>query len=93
MFDIGFQELLLIAVLGLLVLGPERLPRVARTLGGYLRKARQTWYSVRTEIESELAAEDIKRSLNESSDALQQLGKQSQDSITTPDDKAKNERD
>ena len=49
MFDIGFLELTLLFVIGLLVLGPERLPRVVRTLGGYLRKARQTWYSVRTE--------------------------------------------
>ena len=34
MFDIGFAELLLLSLIGLLVLGPERLPRVARTLGG-----------------------------------------------------------
>ncbi|MDX1570765.1 MAG: Sec-independent protein translocase protein TatB [Xanthomonadales bacterium] len=65
MFDIGFLELTVLFVIGLLVLGPERLPRVARTLGGYVRKARQTWYSVRTEIERELAAEDLKRSVSE----------------------------
>ena len=65
MFDIGFLELTLLFVIGLLVLGPERLPRVARTLGGYVRKARQTWYSVRSEIERELAAEDLKQSVSE----------------------------
>lgn len=63
MFDIGFTELALILVLGLLVLGPERLPRVARTIGMYLRKARQTWYSVKNEVERELAAEDMKKTL------------------------------
>lgn len=65
MFDIGFLELSLLFVIGLLVLGPERLPRVARTLGGYLRKARRTWYSVRSEIERELAAEELKQKVTE----------------------------
>ena len=36
MFDIGFSELMVVAVVALIVIGPERLPRVARTLGGYL---------------------------------------------------------
>lgn len=70
MFDIGFLELSLLFVIGLLVLGPERLPRVARTIGMYLRKARRTWYSVRSEIEQELAAEDLKRSLAEPAEEL-----------------------
>lgn len=63
MFDIGFTEVILISVIGLLVLGPERLPRVARTIGLYFRKARQTFHSVRSEIEKELAAEDMKKTL------------------------------
>ena len=50
MFDIGMGELGLIAIVGLLVLGPERLPRVARTTGVLLRKARQSWASVRADI-------------------------------------------
>jgi sec-independent protein translocase protein TatB len=63
MFDIGTGELGLIAIIALLVLGPERLPRAARTTGALLRKARQSWQSVRAEIERELAAEELKRSL------------------------------
>ena len=43
MFDVGFTEILLLSLVGLLVLGPERLPRVARTLGGLARKARSSW--------------------------------------------------
>jgi sec-independent protein translocase protein TatB len=49
----------------LLVLGPERLPKVARTAGALVRRARASWQNVRDEIERELAAEDLKRSINE----------------------------
>lgn len=65
MFDIGFWEIAIIGVIALLVLGPERLPRVARTAGKYLSKARRTWSSVRREIERELAAEDLRRDLEQ----------------------------
>lgn len=63
MFDIGFFELLLIGTVALLVLGPERLPRAARTLGLWMRKARATWYSMRAELEREFADDELKRSL------------------------------
>ena len=63
MFDIGMGELGLLAVVGLLVLGPERLPRVARTAGALLRKARQSWQSVRADIERELAADELKQTI------------------------------
>jgi sec-independent protein translocase protein TatB len=65
MFDVGMGEIGLIAVVALLVLGPERLPGAARTAGALLRKARQSWQSVRAEIERELAAEELKRSMKE----------------------------
>jgi sec-independent protein translocase protein TatB len=65
MFDIGFSEVALVAVIALLVLGPERLPRVARTAGALVRRARASWYSVRSEIERELAAEDLRKSVEE----------------------------
>lgn len=63
MFDLSLAEMAVIAVVALLVLGPERLPKAARTVGFYVRKARQSWYSVRSEFERELAAEELKRSL------------------------------
>jgi sec-independent protein translocase protein TatB len=53
----------------LLVLGPERLPRVARTTGALLRKARQSWHSVRSEIERELAAEDLRQTIRDTAAA------------------------
>lgn len=65
MFDIGMGEIGLIAVIALIVLGPERLPGAARTAGALLHKARQSWQSVRAEIERELAAEELKRKLKE----------------------------
>jgi sec-independent protein translocase protein TatB len=69
MFDVGMGEIGLIAVVALLVLGPERLPGAARTAGALLRKARQSWQGVRAEIERELAAEELKRNLKEAAAA------------------------
>ncbi len=63
MFDVGFAELLLLSVVGLLVLGPERLPRVARTLGGFARKARSSWIMLKHTIEAEIRAEELKEPL------------------------------
>ena len=71
MFDIGFSELLLIAVVALVVLGPERLPRAARFAGLWVRRARAQWYAVKSELEHELAAEELQRSLRETRDAVQ----------------------
>ncbi|KGM53305.1 hypothetical protein N799_11935, partial [Lysobacter arseniciresistens ZS79] len=63
MFDIGFSELFLVAVVALIVLGPERLPRAARFAGLWVRRAKAQWYSVKSELERELADEELKRSL------------------------------
>ena len=63
MFDVGFTEILLLSLVGLLVLGPERLPRVARTLGGLTRKARSSWLNLKRSIEAEMRAEDLKEPL------------------------------
>ena len=85
MFDVGMGEIGLIAVVALLVLGPERLPGAARTAGVLLRKARQSWQSVRVEIERELAAEELKRSMRETAAAADPTAevKQALDSIMT----------
>ena len=63
MFDVGFAEILLLSLVGLLVLGPERLPRVARTLGSMARKARGSWLSLKRSIEAEMRTEDLKEPL------------------------------
>ena len=76
MFDVGFSELLVIALVALLVLGPERLPRAARMAGLWVRRARAQWHSVRAELESEIAAEDLRRSLAETEQALREAREQ-----------------
>ena len=76
MFEVSLVELAVIALVALLVLGPEKLPRAARTAGLYLRKARASWHSIRTDIERELAAEDLKSALK---DTRRQLRSSAQD--------------
>lgn len=65
MFDVGFFELVIIMIIALLVVGPERLPKLARTVGRYAGKARSMFENVRTEVSRELAAEELKRTLEE----------------------------
>ena len=71
MFDIGFSELLIIAVVALLVLGPERLPRAARMAGMWVRRARAQWYSVQADLERELAQEEYRRSVGKPLEELE----------------------
>ena len=65
MFDIGFWELSLIGIVALLVIGPERLPAVARTVGKWVGKANRFVASVKDDISKELKDEDLKRILQE----------------------------
>ena len=73
MFDIGFGEIFLIAIVALLVLGPERLPKAARFAGLWVRRARAQWYSVKSELENELAADELKRSLQQTQASLREV--------------------
>lgn len=63
MFDVGFWELSLIMVVVLLVVGPERLPKLARTAGVYVGKARRMVADVRAEVNRELRAQELKESM------------------------------
>ena len=63
MFDIGFWEVIFIAVITLLVVGPERLPKVARTAGLWVGKIRGFVVSVKADIDQELAADELRRTL------------------------------
>lgn len=65
MFDIGFWELILLFGLGLLILGPEKLPRVARTAGSYIGQARAMVRKLQREMEREIAFEDAKKRYDE----------------------------
>lgn len=70
MFDVSFSELLVIGVIALIVLGPERLPTAARTAGLWLGKIRRTVANVQQEITSQLEAEELRRKLNEQQQRL-----------------------
>ena len=65
MFDVGFSELCLIALVSLLVIGPERLPKVARLAGFWLGKTRSMVASVKEEIKLELQAEELRQIFKE----------------------------
>ena len=68
MFDVGFWELSLIFVVLLVVVGPERLPGLARKAGLWLGKARRMIAEVKSEVDRELQMEDIKRSIKQQTD-------------------------
>ena len=64
MFDIGFPELMLIAIVGLLVIGPERLPEALRTLGLWFGRMRRSFTSIKAEIEKEIGMDEVRRQLH-----------------------------
>jgi sec-independent protein translocase protein TatB len=65
MFDIGFSELCMVGLVTLLVVGPERLPKVARYAGFWIGKARYMIASVKAEIREELQAEEMRQVFKE----------------------------
>lgn len=67
MFDIGFMELLLIGIVALLVLGPDKLPGAIRTSALWIGRARRSFNKVKTEIEQQINADDIRRQLHNES--------------------------
>ena len=80
MFGISSGELFFIALIALIVLGPERLPKATRFAGLWVRRARTQWNSVKDELERELAADELKRSLQDAQTALRDTEQQIKDS-------------
>jgi sec-independent protein translocase protein TatB len=72
MFDIGFAELLIVAVVALLVLGPEKLPTAVRTLGLWVGKFRRTVSGIQTEISEELRLDELRRNASIEKDRLEE---------------------
>jgi sec-independent protein translocase protein TatB len=73
MFDAGIQELLLIMVIALLVVGPDRLPGLARKAGNFIGKVRHYVAGVRKDIEQELQADDLRNMMQKQSEELDEL--------------------
>ena len=90
MFNIGSFEVLLICVISLLILGPERLPGAIRTAGLWIGRFRRSFYKVKSEIERELNADEIRRQLHNESimaeleaakDTVEETAKETQASV------------
>lgn len=73
MFDIGFWELALIGVVALLVIGPERLPAVARAAGVWMGRVRRFVSSVKADVDRELKADELKRILQQQASVTSDL--------------------
>ncbi len=73
MFDIGFWEMVMIGLVSLLVIGPERLPKVARTVGGWVGKAQRYVQTVKSDIQREFDADDLMRMMEEQKKTIEQL--------------------
>ena len=70
MFDIGFTELVLLAIVGLIVIGPEQLPDAIRTVGAWISKIRRSYNDIRLEVQQELHNETVLNDLREAGDRI-----------------------
>jgi sec-independent protein translocase protein TatB len=85
MFDIGFWELVIIGLVALLVVGPERLPRLAYTAGKWLGKGRAMIGSIKSEIDREMQADELKRVIEEQKkllNPLEEIIEETEDSLS-----------
>jgi sec-independent protein translocase protein TatB len=64
MFDIGFPELLIVSIVALLVIGPEKLPDTVRTIALWIGRLRRSLANIKMELENELGADEIRRQLH-----------------------------
>ncbi|WP_323613792.1 Sec-independent protein translocase protein TatB [Pseudomonas putida] len=85
MFGMSFSELLLVGLVALLVLGPERLPGAARTAGLWIGRLKRSFNSIKMEVEREIGADDIRRQLhNEHILHMEQEAKRILNPLTPP---------
>jgi sec-independent protein translocase protein TatB len=91
MFDVSFSELLLIGVIALIVIGPERLPKVARTLGHLVGRAQRYVSDVKTDIQREIELDgltDLKGQMEEAAKSVKSSMQDASDSLRKPLDDA-----
>ncbi len=73
MFDMGFTEMMLIGIVALIVIGPERLPGVARTAGKYFGRLKRFMTTVKADVEQELRADELREILARQQEELNSL--------------------
>lgn len=83
MFDIGFSELMVIALVGLIVIGPERLPKVARTMGHLLGRLQRYVSDVKSDISREMQLEELKKLQVQVQEQARDLDRQINDQMKT----------
>jgi sec-independent protein translocase protein TatB len=87
MFDIGFSELVLVGIVALLVIGPERLPETVRTATMWLNRIRRGFNEIKQEVQQELHNDAVMRELRETRQQLKQdtaaIGRDLQDTAGT----------
>ena len=86
MFDVGFQEITLIGLIALIVVGPERLPRMARTLGLWMGKIRYYVGQVKSDIDREVRAQELKEMLEKPARELDELKSVADETKSTLDE-------
>ncbi|MCE5364041.1 Sec-independent protein translocase protein TatB [Pseudomonas anguilliseptica] len=85
MFDIGFSELLLVGIVALVVLGPDRLPGAVRTAGLWIGRIKRSFSAIKAEVEREIGADEIRRQLhNEQILELEREMKAMKESLNAP---------
>lgn len=92
MFDISFSELILIGIVALVVLGPERLPRVARTVGHMFGRAQRYMNEVKSDIQREIDLDEInsiKKQMEDASTSIKQSVNQLSNQIKDPLEEAR----
>lgn len=89
MFDIGFAELIVIGVVGLLVIGPERLPETVRTASLWLNRIRRGFNEIKAEVQQELHNDAVMRDLRQTGEQLKDeaaaIGRDLQNTTASPD--------
>ena len=73
MFDMGFQEIVLIGIIALIIIGPERLPGVARNIGLWVGKMQRFVAGVKSDIASELQTDELRNMLSSQEDQIREL--------------------
>jgi len=81
MIEFSLGKLVLLALIALIVLGPEKLPGAARTAGALLRRVRSGWDNVRAEVERELEIEQIRRTAREAAARAEAAQKELKDGV------------
>lgn len=82
MIEISLGKMVLLALIALIVLGPEKLPAAARTAGALMRRVRSGWDNVRAEVERELEIEEIRRTARDAAARAEAVQNELKDGLT-----------